>query len=192
VGGSVSILGSYVGGIGFGSGGIAVTGATPTSIGIGLSNADAQADIYYADANLQQVVVLESRPTALVQPYGTGCPGTGAAIPYLEANGASVQPSATFGLQLSNAAAFTPAFIALGTTQVNGAACQLLIGNVGASWFSVTSGAGTAYAALPIPSSPSLAGFEVFGQAGVLDTAATGSFFPGIALSAGLRIRIGF
>ncbi|MEY3160955.1 MAG: hypothetical protein RIT25_946, partial [Planctomycetota bacterium] len=192
VGGSVSILGGYVGGIGFGSGGIALTGATPTSIGIGLSNADAQADIYYADANLQQVVVLESRPTALVQPYGTGCPGTGAAIPYLEANGASVQPSATFGLQLSNAAAFTPAFIALGTTQVNGAPCQLLIGNVGASWFSVTSGAGTAYAALPIPSSPSLAGFEVFGQAGVLDTAATGSFFPGIALSAGLRIRIGF
>ena len=136
--------------------------------------------------------MLESRPTALVQPYGTGCPGTAAAIPSLEANGASVQPSATFGLQLSNAAAFTPAFIALGTTQVNGAACQLLIGNVGASWFSVTSGAGTAYAALPIPSSPSLVGFEVFGQAGVLDTAATGSFFPGIALSAGLRIRIGF
>ncbi|MEY4674628.1 MAG: hypothetical protein RL148_2412, partial [Planctomycetota bacterium] len=192
VGGSVSILGSYVGGIGFGSGGIAVTGATPTSIGIGLSNADAQADIYYTDANLQQVVVLESRPTALVQPYGTGCPGTAAAIPYLEASGASVQPNATFGLQLSNAVAFTPAFIALGTTQVNAASCQLLIGNVGASWFVVTNGSGSAYAALPIPSSPSLAGFEVFGQAGVLDTAATGSFFPGIALSAGLRIRIGF
>lgn len=192
VGGSVSILGSYVSGIGFGSGGIALTGATPTSIGMGLSNADAETDIYYADANLQQVVVLESRPTALVQPYGTGCPGTAAAIPYLDTNGASVQPSTTFGLQLSNSAPFTPAFIALGTTQVQAAACQLLIGNVGASWFAVTSGAGTAYAALPIPSSPSLAGFEVYGQAGVLDTAATGSFFPGIALSAGLKIRIGF
>ncbi|MCA8975821.1 MAG: hypothetical protein KDC98_13955, partial [Planctomycetes bacterium] len=69
--------------------------------------------------------------------------------------------------------------------------CGYLLGPTFATWITVTDAAGAAAINLPLASTPDVRGVPMCFQAGVFDAAATTSFFPGVSLTAGLRLRIG-
>jgi hypothetical protein len=196
LGTSVSVQGSFVEGTGFTSGGLAVVGANPVGVGIGDHNNDGIDDLYYADGTAGRVsVLLSSNPSARADAYGEGCVGFNARTPRLAAVGsplAAVQPNPTFGLSVANGRPFAVTVFVLGTgSSATVTSCSLLVTGIGPSAVAVNNGNGSCTSPLPIPASPSLSGFAIFAQAGVLDAAATTSSLPGVALTNALKIRIG-
>jgi len=196
LGTSVTVQGSFVEGTGFTSGGLAVVGANPVGVGIGDHNNDGIDDLYYADGTAGRVsVLLSSNPSARADAYGEGCVGFNARTPRLAAVGsplAAVQPNPTFGLSVANGRPFAVTVFVLGTgSSATVTSCSLLVTGIGPSAVAVNNGNGSCTSPLPIPASPSLSGFAIFAQAGVLDAAATTSSLPGVALTNALKIRIG-
>lgn len=193
--GSVTVLGGYVGGAGYGSGGIAATGATPTAIAIADGDGDGFADLLYADAATNSVAVLPGVADARADYYGSGCPGTAGRVPELIPLGAPAsptQPNATFGVGLVDARPQSPAVIVAGLYPAAVIQpCSLLVGGIGATWVVLTNAAGKASFPLPVPPTPNVIGLPLHCQGGVVDPAASGPFFPGIALTRGLRLRVG-
>lgn len=66
-----------------------------------------------------------------------------------------------------------------------------LIGNILMSWVELSDVSGNAYVALPIPNNPAFLGAYLYTQGAVFDSNGNSSFFPGLALSQGLRLRLG-
>ncbi|MCA8951598.1 MAG: VCBS repeat-containing protein, partial [Planctomycetes bacterium] len=201
IAGSISVLGQWSD-AGAGTGGIAAAGVLPTGIAIADADGDTFGDLFYCDAAAGAVVVRLGVAEARVDIYGTGTPGRAGRVPDLYAIGVPAlptQPSPTFGLGLRNARPFSVAVIAAGLapaaqTSIND--LLLDIGSIGATWIVVTTVSGTAAVPLPFPGSPSYFGLPFYFQAGVFDSDGSDAFilggpFPGLAMTNGLKVRIG-
>lgn len=193
IAGSVSVLGEWSE-FGYGSGGIAASGVLPVGVAIADVTGDGFGDLIYADAGLGIVVVRPGVPQARVDSYGAGTAGTAGRVPNLYPVGAPAlptQPCPTFGLGLRNARPLSIAVIAVGLDPLPVAPGALLIDNIGATWILVTNVLGRSAVPMPFPANPLIYGFSVYCQAGVFDVNGSEAFYPGLALSNGLKIRIG-
>lgn len=127
-----------------------------------------------------------SRSPATVAAYGSPCGNTPLQLLAREAARLGAAP---MGLEMLGnpgqlvafAVAETPANVALG----NG--CSLLVGAPAATVFRVADAQGRTVVTLPILYWPTLHGYQLFAQAGVLDAASPGGF----QVSAGLRFVVG-
>jgi len=193
VAGSISVLGGWSVD-GAGTGGIATAGVLATGIGIADIDSDTFADLVYCDAAAGTVVVRNGLAQARADSYGKGSTGTSGRVPNLYPVGAPAvptQPNATFGLGLRNARPFSVAVFAAGLNPLPIAPFSLLINNIGATWIVVTNVFGEAAVPLPFPATPVVIGFPIYCQAGVFDSNGSEAFFPGVALTSGLQLRIG-
>ena len=196
VAGSVSVVGGWSSS-GAATGGIVASGVLATGVGIADIGGDGFADLVYCDAGTNQVVVLPGVVQARVDTYGRGSAGTSGRVPNLYAVGAPAlptQPNPSLGRALRNARPFSVAVFAAGLNSAPITSIppfSLLINNIGTTWVVVTNVFGEAAVPLPFPATPVVAGFPIYCQAGVFDGNGTEAFFPGVALSNGLKVRIG-
>ncbi len=193
-GGAVTIAGTWRAGAGFGTGGIAATGTLATGVGLADVNGDGYGDLVWCDAALGRVTWLPGAIDARTDFYGAGCAGTSGRVPHLTAVGLPplpTQPNPTFGLAMSNARPFSVAVFAVSGAALPPATCSLLIASVDQTWIAVTNAVGAATVAVPVPASPSFLGVAVYLQGGVFDPNAGDSFLPGLALTQGMKLRIG-
>ena len=91
------------------------------------------------------------------------------------------------GVGIANALANTVAILAISSSTT-----PTLIGvdDIFVTYFVFTNARGEADAYLPIPPDPYFIGLSIYSQAGVFDPAAQG-LLPGLALTQGLRLRLG-
>ncbi|MCR9245734.1 MAG: FG-GAP-like repeat-containing protein [bacterium] len=193
IAGSVSVLGGWSD-VGAGTGGIAAFGVLPTGVGLADVSGDGFEDLLYADAAAGTVVTRLGAPEARADTYGAGTAGFEGRVPDLYPVGnpaLPTQPSPTFGLGLRNARPLSIAVIAAGLSSLPIAPGALLIDSIGATWVVLTDVQGTAAVPLPFPATPVVLGLPVYCQAGVFDADGSDAFFPGIALTNGLKLRIG-
>lgn len=194
--GSVTVLGTFVAGAGFGAGGIAASGGTPLAVALGDFDGNPHADLFYCDAATGSVVVLPAKVQARVDSFGFGCPGTKQRIPNLRPTGLPVptQPNPGFGLEVTNA---LPASLTGIVVCAQPAAAlvpclpQIDLGTQLFAFLVLTDGEGAAGIALPLVASPDLAGAAVFCQAAVLDPEGAPLFGLSVAMSRGLKLRLG-
>jgi hypothetical protein len=193
--GTISVLGSWTRGAGYGTGGICATGGVPTAVGIADIGGDGYQDLVWCDAAAGTVNVKAGLPQARADGYGAGCEGTAGRIPFLYPVGIPplpVQPNATFGLALNNARPLSFGVFAVGLGAAPIAPCSLLITSIGSTWGVVTNVRGESAIPLPIPLVPPVIGFPLYAQAGVFDPNANAPFFAGVSLTRGLRLRVGY
>jgi len=148
--------------------------------------------VLVANQASNDVTVLTFAQQALVQAYGAGCAGTGGLVPLLTGIGQPTQPSTTFGVQLSNARALSPALMlfALEPASSPFGACTLLVTLPASSSMRFTNGLGTDTYVFGVPASPVLVGFDLYFQYAVLDP--LGAYGPGLAaFSNGLKVQVG-
>jgi hypothetical protein len=197
-GGTLTVLGAFQKGAGFGHGGIAANGTMPTSAAFGDLDGDAFGDLFYTNGLGGQVVVLPGKPSARADYYGVGIEGYRARVPYIGpigAPGVATQPNLTLGLELTNGREFTlGAFIGTYTPSTPTNPWYLWVDPATTilTYFAVTDGNGRFPMLFTLPATPDVHGLEVFYQAGVLDTVGAYPAYPGVALSQGLRLRIGY
>lgn len=193
--GTVTVLGTYTADCGYATGGLAVTGVTPVDLAIADVDGDGLQDLVYADATAG-IVVVHGRADAHVAWFGAGCAGSAARVPDLVPLGippVPTQPNPTFGVGLVDARPFSPAVVVAGLSPAPVLTpCGILVTNIGASWVLVTDGFGKASLPLPIPVTPVVIGFPLYLQGAVFDPAAAAPFFPGVSLTRGLELRIGY
>lgn len=96
-------------------------------------------------------------------------------------------PAPNFGVGVANGVPNSIAIIAISTSTT-----PTLIGvnDIFVTYFVITNAVGKADSFLPIPPDPFFIGLSIFSQAGVFDPAAQG-LLPGLALTQGLRLRLG-
>lgn len=124
-----------------------------------------------------------------VQRIGTGCPGANG-IPQVFSDPPRLGDT-SFNIELSAARGNSPTLFALSLTNQSaglGSGCTAQLGGQIVTLLAVSSQLGHAQTAIPIPLSLSLRGLEIFGQAAILDPQGA---LSGIAVSGGLRLRIG-
>ncbi len=170
----------------------------PTAVAIADLNNDGFNEVIATTVGaLGQVHVFGARVSALVEPYGEGCAGTGGTIPVNGALGLPTIGNSGFVDTLSNAAAFKANFLALGVGPANAQYgpvpfdCFLLVNPfpLFLTFRSFTDAAGQSQIPLPIPNAPVLVGAQVYTQWIVFDSAGPA---PGVVFSNGLRIRLGY
>lgn len=133
---------------------------------------------------------LQVEPLAAVAPYGIGCATTVHEL-LIDAQFVPSLGNPGFALRLTNGDPQIPALLAYGTGAANvplGGSCSQLVAPVVASEFRVTTVAGAARFAVPIPNDPGLVGVTLFAQGATLG--ANGPF-AGLELSRGLRFDLG-
>ncbi len=191
---SISLLGEWRSGS-FSQGGLIRSGVTPTGLGIADMDGNGYGDLVYADAAAGSIVVVPSKIMARVDSYGLGTAGTGGLTPVISALGAPALPRipyATFGLRMSSCRILSPTIVVLSYSIASPLTQGLpLIGTIQTSWIELSDVSGNAYVALPIPNNPAFLGAYLYSQGAVFDSNASGGFFPGVALSQGLRLRLG-
>lgn len=135
-------------------------------------------------------------PGATFSLYGVGCPGQ-SGIPGMRSSGLPTLGNATFrlGVDRSPPGAIVALLLSLGSgnTPVAGP-CVMQLDPVLAlpALFGVTNPIGSRQEPLPIPSSPSYAGLQLFGQWAVVDPLGTPApGLPGLSGSAACRLRVG-
>ncbi|MCA8953614.1 MAG: DUF4082 domain-containing protein [Planctomycetes bacterium] len=166
-----------------GPNGVYVYSATPT-----FPTASFMASNYWAD------VVFYQPTEARSEVFGAGCAGTSNLVPALAAVGVPplpTQPNATLGLRLTDARALSAVVFVAGFARASAMPCELLVGSIGPTWLVFTDIMGRAAVPLPLPATPSATGLQIWVQAGVWDPAGGSTFFPGLALSGGLRLTLG-
>lgn len=135
-------------------------------------------------------ISVDHTPDAIANPFGTGCPGTGAIVPVVATTGLPVSGSTSFAVNLLSAAPNVPAvllFSPLCNSQAFGS-CTLYVSLPTLSLAVVgTDSLGNAVVPLSIPSGVAL-GTNAFMQWVVIDPAGA---FAGLAFSPGLRLQIG-
>jgi hypothetical protein len=125
-------------------------------------------------------------PVAAVDLLGSAC---GVPPPQLQARTRPRPGDAWFGLDLWSGSGL-PAVFALGFGHGSmslGNGCTLLLQQVAGTSFTIANANGLAFQPIPLPAGQPLLGLVLYGQAGVLDPAATGGF----SLSQALRIGVG-
>ena len=167
-------------------------GTGPIAITAGDLDGDGGDDFVVANQQSGDLSVLSFAQTALAQPYGTGCAGTGGLVPQIAGIDLPVQPSATFGVQLADARPFAPALLLFTGDPDDldlGGGCTMLIALPAASTLRFTDGLGADAFVFGVPASPALLGFDLYFQYAVFDPA--GAFTGILALSNGLRVQVG-
>lgn len=169
------------------------SGAASVAVAIGDLNGDGCDDFVVADQASDDLTVSLTVPTALAQSYGTGCTGA-AGVPVNTAVGMPTSGNPVFGVQVSSARAFAPAFIVFASGVGNlplGGGCSLLVDSQTMSTMMLfTNLTGTATLRFGVPSALSFRGLDLFFQWAVFDS--QGAFGPGtMALSNALRIQVG-
>jgi ELWxxDGT repeat protein len=125
---------------------------------------------------------------SLVEPFGSGCAGTGGLVPLLDASPPLAIGAAT-QLLLTQALPLSPAWISLAWQRnPNASGCVPAIAPA-ASLLVIVDPAGTASLALQVPNAAAFVGMELFGQTAVLDPG--GGFLGLVSLSQGLHLVVG-
>lgn len=191
----VANLGTHEAGIGLVGGGLISGFDRPVALAAGNLDGDTFTDLVAAEPARLGIAIANAKPSPRADTYGFGCPGTGNRVPRLETRGVpgvAVQPNSSFQVGLADALPFSlAAFVASFSPAPVLVPCSLMVGSIDTSFFIITDFGGRGAINLAIPASPDLAGLALYMQGGVLDSAATTSFFPGYSLTAGLRIRVG-
>ncbi|MBI5851488.1 MAG: right-handed parallel beta-helix repeat-containing protein [Planctomycetes bacterium] len=195
VGATLTVCGAFGEVGGFASASLCTGGVTPRAALLADMDGDGYADLIVADASGQAVVIVDGRPTARVDVYGAGCPGTSDRIPVIAAVGAPAlptQPNLSFGIECRDARPFSVAVLNASTAPaVALGACNLLLASIDVSWVQFTNGVGRAAVSIAVPSAPpALAGAALYFQWAVIDP--QGDLLGFIALSEGLKIRVGY
>lgn len=127
-------------------------------------------------------------------PYGTGCPGTGGAVP-LHTVGGTIATGQTLQLTVSNSVPGTAAIALVGNPAVavplasaGMGSCQLLVGNFATAVFGLT-GAGSGSLPVTVPTTAALVGSFVHTQIAVFDAGAPTPLQ--IVMTRGAQLRIG-
>lgn len=195
-GGSVTVLGTFVEGAGFGAGGIAATGVTAAAAAFGDFDGNPFSDLFYCDAVTGTVVVLPGQVQARTDWFGFGCAGSKARIPYIRTTGAPgpTQPNLSLGIEVTNASPFSLCVVIF-TLSPAGAlvpcAPQVDLFDQLFSFTIVSNASGEGGFGLPLPALPNADGLSVFAQAAILDMNAPLLFGLPFALSKGIKLRIG-
>ncbi|HGY91955.1 MAG TPA: HYR domain-containing protein, partial [Planctomycetes bacterium] len=169
----------------------ACPGAGPVArVALGDVNGDGLDDVVTVDDVGDVLRVWRSVDRPLADVFGAGCPGSQGvpqiSAPVLPALGASVQVD--LGQALGGAVAVLGVSGALVPSGVP--LCLTYLGSPVLTFSFATSGAGEVVFPFDIPPTPSFVGTELFFQWAVFDP--MGGFLNVIALSPGLRMRIGF
>ncbi len=124
--------------------------------------------------------------------FGTGCSGTGGAVPAISNTGRPVIGT-TSSIDLSNGCPGCPAVLLLGPTRIDvpiGFGCTIYPQLLGLSLSATVSGTGLASIPTTIPNDRFLIGANIYAQWAALDPG--GASGPGVASSSnGLRLTIG-
>ena len=195
-GGSVTVLGTFVEGAGFGAGGIATTGVTAAAAAFGNFNSDGFSDLFFCDTIAGTVVVLPGQAQARTDWYGFGCPGSKARIPYIRTTGVPgpTLPNASMGIEVTNANPFSlcAVFFALAPAgALVPCGPQIDLSTHVLSFSLVTNANGEGGFGLPIPANPNASGLSVVAAAAVLDMNAPLLAGLPLALTKGLKLRFG-
>ncbi len=192
--GTISILGEWTAGA-YRQAGIAGSNVLPVGMALADMNGDNYGDLVYADAVSGSVLVVNAQIMARVDSYGAGSVGTGGLTPALSAIGAPALPRlglSNFGLRMSNCRILSPTVFVLSDGMASPLTAGMpLITTILTSWVELSDTSGNAYVSLPIPNNPVFLGAYLYSQGAVFDSNANSSFFPGLALSQGLRLRLG-
>jgi ELWxxDGT repeat protein len=125
--------------------------------------------------------------------YGqSNCPGTGGNTPRISSHGLPQLGNAAFALDVADARPGSLAFagVSFAPTSISLGQCRVLVAPTIVSLPAVlTDPVGFARTPLAIPAHPSYAGLQLFAQYAVLDP--QGALLGGLALSGGLRLRLG-
>ncbi|MFO1051523.1 MAG: FG-GAP-like repeat-containing protein [Planctomycetota bacterium] len=194
VGGTVTVCGEYSSSSNFSSGMVCSVGSNPRACALADMDGDGFGDLIVADAGAQAVLVVHGSATARVDLYGAGCAGTADRIPVIAAVGAPAlpqQPNPTFGIECRDARPLSVGVLnASFAPGPSLSACNLLLASIDVSWVQFTNSVGTARVSIPLPSTPpALHGAALYFQWAIIDP--QGDLFGFIALSNGLKIRIG-
>lgn len=193
--GTVTLFAAYERTTGHAGGGTIPLLDTPTDLVAADLDGDAYTDAIAAEPARGGVAVLHGRPTAQVETFGTGCPGTGGRIPRLELRGTPglpTLPNPTFAIGLidSYPISFAVCAIALGRNPFGGP-CGYLLDLPIFLLNTLVDADGRGAFGLPLVPMPDLYGLTFTAQAAAFDFAATTSFLPQFSLTAGLSLRVG-
>lgn len=196
-GGTVTVLGNFVHGVGFSHGGIAVDGMPACAVAFGDANGDGFGDLFYTNGFGGQVVVLPGHPSARACPYGVGTAGFRGRIPTLSVIGAPAlptQPNLTLGFEVGNGFPFSIAGVVVSLAPAPlllPDELQVDLAGVLYTGFLLLDADGRGTLPFGLPGAPSIHGMPIYCQAGVCDGFGTFSLLPGCALSRGLELRVG-
>lgn len=165
--------------------------ATPTSVDTADFNTDGVPDLVVTTLGSNGALVILGDAGALAQPYGTGCLGTGGLTPQLQGLGDPVLDGGPYTVELTNALAWASGLFAVSTglDETPLGSCTILIQLPALTLPVFTDNLGEAQLVFQLPP-PGVVftGLDVYLQAAVFDPAAA----DGLALSNGLRLKLGF
>jgi hypothetical protein len=197
-GGTITVLGDFARGAGFRHGGIAVNGTPASACAFGDFDGDQFQDLFYSTGFSGTVVVRPGRPSARSDHFGFGTEGYRGRVPYVApvgAPGVPTQPNSTLGIELQNGkpsslgalvCSFAPAPVLLP------ASLQVDLSQTLLTYLALTDLDGRFVLPFTLPAGPSLHGLPLYWQGGVLDGVGGLLLFPGVAVSTGLKTRIGY
>lgn len=197
-GGTITAYSAFIDRAGFSGGGILAAGMQPTGAAFGDADGDEFADLFVTNGIGGQVLIYNGRPSARVDYYGYGTEGYRSKVPYIAPNGlpaVPVQPNLGLGVTLSDGQPFTlgvviASFLPAATLAPN--SVQVDLGTMFYALWAVTDIDGKFTVPFALPGSPSIQGFPVYFQGAVLDTVGNFNLFPGVALSKGMKLRLGY
>lgn len=177
----------------FASSQVRAAGAGPIACVVADLNDDGNDDLAIANQGSGEVTVTLSPATPLADPFGTGCPGTGAQVPVIGSSGGlPVLGSNTFAVTLSQALnnALAGLVFSFSCNNLPIGGCTIYVGLPSATTvIAFADNAGNATVPLSIPNVVSLLSVDVFAQWAVFDP--NGTYANVLAFSPGLHIQIG-
>jgi len=191
----VTRLNGFVPGTGsFGAAQSCSAGLNPAAVAIAHLSGDFTLDVVVANHDSNDVTIALAVPQALAQKFGAGCPGTAGLVPDISAVGTPTLGGGLFGVQVSNAKAFSPALLALSLGQVTvplGGGCDLFLAPplVLVQAFTGATGTATTFLTIPAPDT-GFNGLNVYFQYAIFDPA--GPYLGQFAFSDALRVKLGF
>lgn len=170
------------------------SGAIPVALAVTDLDFDNTPDILVINAGSNELKVHPAQPRALVQPYGTGCPGTGGLVPQIAAVGLPTLGNPAFEVEVSVARAYSTAILVFGTEAaeigVGGLGCQFYVGGHRRQLLAFTDGFGDGSVLAPVPNVGELEGRNFYAQWVVFDP--NGNVGSMYSLSDALRVKLGY
>jgi hypothetical protein len=170
------------------------SGSLPVAIAVTDLDLDDTPDILVLCTGSDKLYVHPAQPRALVEYFGSGCPGTSGNVPQIAAVGLPTIGNTAFEVEVSNARALSTAVLVFGNDQVEMGVgtlgCTFYVGGDRRQVFAFTDATGAASALTPIPNIWNLEGKNYYAQWVVFDP--NGNVGGLYSLSDAMRVKLGY